>query len=435
MAGGTGKRKAAGRRGAARPPGAARPAPRPVLGNDPFTRGAAPRPPASPPSPAPSSGPPPAPAVATVAAVAPAPPAPSPAPAPAAAAGASPPAAEAPARAPERTRTLPADRTGAQARLADVERRLDSALDGLEARVGDLAARAGLAGARREVTEAVARLAPAVAAKLGAALDLARLLEPPERLDRHGMDPRLVERAEPLVELLYATWWRTTVRDAEHVPATGPVMVVANHAGVVPWDALVLRHALRRDHPARRELRPLLDDRECDLPVVGGLAVRLGAVRATPEAAGRILAEGGALGVFPEGSAGARKPWGERYRLQRFGRGGFVKVALRAGATLVPCAIVGSEEAAPGISRTGWLADRLGLPLLTASPLLRLAPAALLPLPSRWSLRFGPPIPLAGRSPAEAEDPARVGELAETVRATLQGMLDEDVSARGSVFL
>ncbi|MFY3746348.1 lysophospholipid acyltransferase family protein [Anaeromyxobacter sp. Red801] len=316
-----------------------------------------------------------------------------------------------------------------------MERRLDSALDGLEARLGDLAARAGLAGARREVTEAAARLAPAVAARLGAALDLARLLEPPERLDRHGMDPRLAERAEPLVELLYATWWRTAVRDAEHVPASGPVMVVANHAGVVPWDALVLRHALRRDHPARRDLRPLLDDRECDLPVLGGLAVRLGAVRATPEAAGRILQDGGALGVFPEGSAGARKPWSERYRLQRFGRGGFVKVALRAGATLVPCAIVGSEEAAPGISRTGWLADRLGLPLLTASPLLRLAPAAMLPLPSRWSLRFGPPIALAGRSPADAEDAARVGELAETVRATLQAMLDEDVAARGSVFL
>ena len=281
----------------------------------------------------------------------------------------------------------------------------------------------------------LARLLPALRQRLGTLADLVRLLAPPERLDRFGMDARFAERLAPLVEFFYSTWWRTHVRGISSVPASGPAVIVANHAGVLPWDAFVLRHALRRDHPAHRELRPLLDDRECDVPVFGAAAVRSGAVRASPEAAERILSAGDLVGVFPEGSAGARKPWRDRYTLVRFGRGGFVKVALRARAPIVPCAIVGSEEAAAGISRTGWLAERLGVPLLQANPALRLAPAALLPLPSRWSLRFGEPIEVAGHGPAAAEDPAVVNALAERARAAVQSMLDEDVAARSSVFL
>jgi 1-acyl-sn-glycerol-3-phosphate acyltransferase len=249
------------------------------------------------------------------------------------------------------------------------------------------------------------------------------------------MDPRVVERFAPVLELLYSSWWRTAVRDVEHVPAKGGAVVVANHAGIVPWDAFVLRHALGRDHPARRELRPLLDDRECALPLVGAAAIRLGAVRASPEAAESLLREGTLVGVFPEGSAGARKPWRDRYRLLRFGRGGFVKLALRTRAPIVPCAIVGSEEASPGISRAGWLAERLGVPLLSSGPALRFGPAALVPLPSRWSLRFGAPIETDGLSSARADDPATVNALTERVRGTLQAMLDEDLAARAAVFL
>jgi 1-acyl-sn-glycerol-3-phosphate acyltransferase len=178
----------------------------------------------------------------------------------------------------------------------------------------------------------------------------------------------------------------------------------------------------------------LLDDQECDLPVFGALAVRLGAVRARPEVADRILREGGLIGVFPEGSGIAAKPWRERYRIQRFGRGGFAKVALRAGAPIVPCAIVGSEEAAPPIARTGWIADRLGLPTLGAANLLRLGPTGLLPLPSRWTIRFGDPVEVGGGR-GGADDAQRVNALTEQVRSTIQEMLDEDVSARRSVFL
>ncbi len=295
--------------------------------------------------------------------------------------------------------------------------------------------RGSLAALEAEARVALSKLLPVLKERLGTVAELVRLLEPPERLDRFGMDPRFAERLAPVVEFFYSTWWRVQVRGIDAVPAAGPALVVANHGGLVPWDAFVLRHALRREHPAHRELRPLLDDRECALPVVGPAALRAGAVRASPETAGRILAAGEVLGVFPEGSAAARKPWRDRYSLIQFGRGGFVKVALRARAPIVPCAIVGSEEASAGISRTGWLAERLGVPLLAANPALRLAPAALLPLPSRWSLRFGEPIDVAQHPPAAADDPSVVNALAERVRAAIQAMLDEDVASRTSVFL
>jgi 1-acyl-sn-glycerol-3-phosphate acyltransferase len=408
MAGGSGKRsKGSGSR--SRQGKASKAPARPVLGNDPFTRGAAAR-----------EGERTATATAEVVragrgVVAAAPP-------------------PEPVRAEERTdeRSRKAD---PHARLAEVEQRIERALDGAEARLAAVAARAGVGQGSADLREAATRLVPALRDKLGSLKDLALVFEPPARLDRHGMDQRLVERAEPIVELLYASWWRTSVRGIERVPSTGPALVVANHAGLVPWDALVLRHALRRDHPAHRELRPLLDDREADAPFIGPIAIRLGAVRAGPEPAERLLRDGTLVGVFPEGSAGARKPWRDRYRIQHFGRGGFVKLALRTGAPIVPCAIVGSEEASPGISRTGWLAEQLGIPLLSANPLFRLAPAAVFPLPSRWTLRFGEPIEVGPASAAAAEDAAMVRTLTERVRATLQAMLDEDVAARGSVFL
>ena len=112
-----------------------------------------------------------------------------------------------------------------------------------------------------------------------------------------------------------------------------------------------------------------------------------------------------------------------------------MKLALRTGAPIVPCAIVGSEEASPGISRTGWLAERLGVPLLASSAALRFGPAAVVPLPSRWSLRFGAPVPLDGLGPSQAEDASAVSALTERVRTTLQAMLEEDLAARSSVFL
>ncbi len=410
-------RRAAGG-GRPRPAAAGKPA-RSALGNDPFARGAAQRPAAAGSrgiTPAPTRAPTPTatritPAIGATLREQP------PRPQPVAEGGA-----------------VAAKTRDAAQKLGALERRVEATLAGLEARLAGVTSLTGLASARGEIKDAAARLVPRAREILAAMVDLVRFVEPAERLDPWGRDARFGERAEPLLELLYAGWWRADARGLEHVPARGPLVVVANHGGLVPWDALVLLHALRRDHPGRRDLRPLLDDRECALPIFGPAAVRLGAVRASPDAAEAILRGGGAIGVFPEGSAGAKKPWRERYRLQRFGRGGFVKIALRTGAAIVPCAIVGSEEATLALAQTGWLADRLGVPALSSS-LPRVGAAAALPLPSRWSLRFGAPVALEGLGPDAALDAAVVNALTERVRATLQAMLDESVAARGSVFL
>jgi 1-acyl-sn-glycerol-3-phosphate acyltransferase len=195
----------------------------------------------------------------------------------------------------------------------------------------------------------------------------------------------------------------------------------------------MLRFAAARK-PLQRELRPLLDAATLAAPVTGLVAARLGGVPAGPDAALALLGEGALVGVFPEGAPSAPRPWNERYRLRRFGRGGFARLAALGGVPIVPCAIVGSEEAVAPFDRPGWLADAVGLPLLAAAPTLPLA--ALLrwiPLPTRWSIRFGPPVEPPPRD--RADDPEVLAQAAEGLRATLQGLVDEDVAARRSVFL
>jgi 1-acyl-sn-glycerol-3-phosphate acyltransferase len=279
----------------------------------------------------------------------------------------------------------------------------------------------------------LASLLPAVQERLKGLGALLRLAEPAGPLDAYGMDPTLLLRAAPLLDFLYLSWWRVEASSAAKVPAHGPVVVVANHGGHLPWDALVLRLALRREHPAHRDLRPLLDAAALARPALGPALQRLGAVPATPDNAARLLGEGAALAVFPEGSA--PRPWPQRYRIGAFGRGGFVKVALRAGAAIVPCAVVGSEEASPALGRPGYLAEALRLPILGSALALPLGPLGGLPLPARWTLAFGDPIDLGGAGPEAAADPAEVARLTALVRGRLQAMLDEAVAARRSVFL
>ncbi|HEU4384563.1 MAG TPA: 1-acyl-sn-glycerol-3-phosphate acyltransferase [Anaeromyxobacteraceae bacterium] len=346
--------------------------PRPALGNDPFERGAAPR--------SPLPAPPPAPR---------------------------------------------------EARLDRLEAKVEEAFADAEARLEQVLGRGGAGRYAGELRQALVRLWPALLERLRPIASLAGALASPGPLDPWGMDGRLAERAAPVLDFLYQSWWRVEAGRLAELPP-GPALVVANRGGALPWDALALRLAFRR---AGRDLRPLLDDAALALPLFGAAAQRLGAVRATPEAAGQLLAAGASLGVFPEGTRAGQKPWSERYRLQRFGRGGFVKVALRAGVPIVPCAIVGGEEATPPAARSGWLGEFLGLPFLSMAPGLPLGPLGLLPLPSRWSIRCGEPLETRGLGPEKAGDQAAVAALAESTRAAVQRLLDEAVAARKSVFL
>ena len=281
----------------------------------------------------------------------------------------------------------------------------------------------------RDLAQLVRSLWPVLRGRLLALASLRHLLDAPGAIDDLGLDSGLVARAAPAFDLLVDVWWRVQVRGLEKLPPGGAI-VVANHGGRFHWDALVLGHVLRR---AGRECRGLLDEPALNAPIAGRIARRLGAVPATPENARALLASGKLAAVFPEGSRNGERPWPERYRIGRFGRGGFARIAMEAGVPVISCAIVGSEETAAPFARPGWLAEALGLPLLAAAPGLPLGPLASLPLPSRWSVRFGEPIaPEDGASP---EDAGAVNRLAERARDTLQRMLDEDVASRRSAYL
>jgi 1-acyl-sn-glycerol-3-phosphate acyltransferase len=175
----------------------------------------------------------------------------------------------------------------------------------------------------------------------------ARRLEGEYAEDEWGLDEEFVSAVEPLFGFLYDRWWRVRTIGAAHVPAGGRALLAANHAGIVPWDAMMMSTAIQRDHPLPRRPRFLVLNWAFELPYASVAIRKLGGVVASPYNALRLLEQDRLVAVFPEGVKGAGKPFRERYRLQRFGRGGFVEVALRTGAPIVPVAVVGSEEIYP----------------------------------------------------------------------------------------
>jgi 1-acyl-sn-glycerol-3-phosphate acyltransferase len=256
-----------------------------------------------------------------------------------------------------------------------------------------------------------------------------------EEVDEFGLDPRFSEALLPFFEFLYTVWWRVEAAGVDNVPGEGPALLVANHSGVLPWDGPMVHLALRHEHPARRPCRLLVLDMFALVPFLAPLLARMGAVRASQENGERLLGKGELVGVFPEGVKGVGKPFKHRYKLARFGRGGFVRLALRARAPLVPCAVVGAEEIHPMLARVDGLARLLGLPYLPVTPTFPLlGPLGLIPLPSKWSIDFAEPIAVDAYGPEGADDPILVNRLSEQVRATIQRMIDVRLARRRSVW-
>jgi 1-acyl-sn-glycerol-3-phosphate acyltransferase len=256
-----------------------------------------------------------------------------------------------------------------------------------------------------------------------------------EEVDGFGYDPVYDRKLQPLFDFLYDTWFRVECRGAEHVPADGRCLLVANHSGTVPYDGLMLKLALRRTHPRRREVRWLAEDFVFHFPFLGSFVNRIGAVRACQENAERLLAAGALVAVFPEGSKGIGKLFRERYRLQRFGRGGFVKLCLRTRTPIVPVAIVGAEETNPLLLRLEGAGKALGLPYVPITPTFpALGPLGLLPAPTKWRIEIGERIDLDDHGPEAEGDELLVGRLTERVRGTIQAMVDRGVAARRSVW-
>lgn len=255
-------------------------------------------------------------------------------------------------------------------------------------------------------------------------------------VDQFGFDPEFNSRLlMPLARAWYQHWFRVRIAGLEHVPDTGSALVVANHSGVLPVDAIMLQAGLHDEHPAHRNLRLLGADLVYDVPVLSALARKGGHTRACPDGAHRLLCSGEVVGVFPEGFKGIGKPFADRYQLRRFGRGGFAASAIRAGAPIVPCAIVGAEEIYPMIGNAKPLAKLLGLPYFPITPLFPwLGPVGAVPLPSRWVIRFLPPVPTSGYPAGAEDDPQVIAELTATVRDMIQRELDDLQVERGPAF-
>ncbi len=274
-------------------------------------------------------------------------------------------------------------------------------------------------------------------AKVAAALDfLRRRLTGDYEVDEFGFDAELTDTVLlNVLRPLYRSWFRVQVHGIENIPSTGGALVVANHSGTLAFDALMTQVAIRDEHPAGRHLRMLGADLVFSLPVVGEIARKSGSTLAANADAERLLSEGHLVGVWPEGFKGIGKPFSERYKLQRFGRGGFVSAALRTGTPIVPCAIVGAEEIYPILGNMRTLARLVGLPYAPVTPTWPwLGPLGLIPLPSKWLIEFGEPIPTDQAGESGAEDPMLVFDVTDQVRETIQQTLYSLLMQRRSVF-
>ncbi|MFT4082832.1 MAG: lysophospholipid acyltransferase family protein [Nocardioides sp.] len=253
-------------------------------------------------------------------------------------------------------------------------------------------------------------------------------------VDEYGFDRELTSRfLLAVLRPLKEKWFRIEVRGVENIPATGGALVVSNHSGTLPVDGLMTMVTIH-DHTGR-DLRPLGADLVFRLPFVAMLARKSGATLACNEDAERMLRGGELVGVWPEGFKGIGKPFSERYKLQRFGRGGFVAAAVRTGVPIVPLSVVGAEEIYPLVGNIPALAKVLGVPYLPITPFFPLlGPLGAIPLPSKWLMEFGEPVRTDAYDSGAADDPMLVFNVTDQVRESIQQTLYSLLVQRESVF-
>jgi 1-acyl-sn-glycerol-3-phosphate acyltransferase len=261
--------------------------------------------------------------------------------------------------------------------------------------------------------------------------------EPGRELDDWGRSERVFSLMEPLLNFYYRYWFRVEQEGVENVPADGGALLVSNHSGALPPDAPMIMQAIRNEHPHPRPLYMLGEHWFKGYPGVGMLTNKLGLVAAHPANAERLLRDEGRLAiVFPEGQKGSRKLYWQRYRLRRFGRGGFIKTALRSGVPIVPIAVIGAEEAMPIFAHVPLLQRLTGLiyfPINHAFPLFGPA-AGLMYMPAKFKIRFLEPVTFEDYGPDDADDLELVQSLAEQVRVRIQSEVDQLLASRESVW-
>jgi 1-acyl-sn-glycerol-3-phosphate acyltransferase len=277
-----------------------------------------------------------------------------------------------------------------------------------------------------------------------AGTDLVRVPQPPGPddadirqgdVDAWGRSEHMREIARMVYDPLYRYWFRAEWEGLEHVPRTGGALIVANHAGAIPSDAPVIMHGIETE--LLRPVYGLAENLLRALPGVGTIWSRVGGVAAHPENAYRLLHDDRQLVlVFPEGTKGTGKLYRDRYKLHRFGRGGFVEIAMRSGVPVVPIAVVGAEESMPIVWKSPRLAKLLGIPYFPVTAnMLMFGPLGLLAyLPSKFKLRVLPPVHFDVEPDQERYSRSRVMDESDRIRGRIQDALYEMLRTRKSVW-
>jgi len=255
-------------------------------------------------------------------------------------------------------------------------------------------------------------------------------------VDDFGFDPQWTESFLTVFKALYRDYWRVESTGVENVPPAGRALLVANHAGVLPWDGTMIKTAVFSEHSHPRHVRALVASQFMGMPVMSWFLRRTGQAVGHPDDTRRLLERDELVLVFPEGTRGTGKSFRDRYRLRRFGRGGFVATAIRAQAPIIPISVVGSEEIYPMIGDLGPVARFFGLPYFPVTPFWPwLGPLGMIPLPSKWRIQFHEPIDVSELPPTAAEDQHIVMSLADEVRETIQRGIYDNLKLRRGVFL
>ena len=255
-------------------------------------------------------------------------------------------------------------------------------------------------------------------------------------VDEFGFDPEWTESLLTLFKSLYRDYWRVETTGMENVPASGRALLVANHAGVLPWDGAMIKTSLFLEHPHPRHVRALVASLFMGMPVLSWFLRRTGQTVGHPDDTRRLLEQDQLVLVFPEGVRGTGKPYAERYKLRRFGRGGFVSTAIRAGAPIVPVSVVGAEEIYPMIADIPMVAKLLGLPYFPVTPFWPwLGPLGMIPLPSKWRIQFHKPVHVDEHPREAADDHNLVMALSDQVRETIQQGVYDNLKLRRGVFV
>jgi 1-acyl-sn-glycerol-3-phosphate acyltransferase len=252
--------------------------------------------------------------------------------------------------------------------------------------------------------------------------------------DDWGYDPEVLDAVKPFFQFLYQRYWRVQVSGIEHIPDEGRALLVSNHSGQLPFDGSMVSLAVFNEHPAQRIVRTLYDSWFASMPVISRLFVKLGQTLANEENGIRLLEQEQLVAVYPEGYKGSGKLYKDRYRLARFGQGGFVRMALQNGAPMIPVAVVGAEETYISLAKSDFIARLIGFPYFPISPTFPwLGLLGFVPIPTKWYIDFGEPVVTDVYPSQSADNLMLVSQLTDQMRNRVQEMVYARLSQRNSV--